>query len=171
MTRTLEPSIEDRLYYRWLTKVLQSNVAPPKPELVPRPKRPREARNEEFSSDGEVLTSGDDDDFIHFQRHCVCMSRTLYKCPVLTILQLDPSTYRMPAATDHSLLIYNHHGTLQFYYVRWKTFVIGVGRSSNLLIPTEVPTTAFKSKSWPFADRSLTSFSMTRDPILHHRAA
>ncbi|KAI1784037.1 kinase-like domain-containing protein [Ganoderma leucocontextum] len=59
----------------------------------------------------------------------------------------------MPPRTDHTLLVHGHSGTFQFYYVRKKAFVIGVGVSCDLLIDTKVLATAFKRTRFCIIER------------------
>lgn len=61
--RCIEQSLEDKLYNTWLTHLLESRSAPPKPHTIPRPQRPIVEQSNELS-DGELLLSSDEDDFI-----------------------------------------------------------------------------------------------------------
>ncbi|KAJ4268644.1 hypothetical protein NW762_002711 [Fusarium torreyae] len=61
--KSLEQSIDDKLYQTWFIKMLESSQPPPKPQGVPRPK-PAALRQPTGLPDEELLTSSDEDDFI-----------------------------------------------------------------------------------------------------------
>ncbi|PHH85296.1 hypothetical protein CDD83_627 [Cordyceps sp. RAO-2017] len=62
--RSFEQSVEDKLYSLWLADMLESRIEPPKPDSMPRLRRPAAATRSQSYSDGEVLTSSDEDDFV-----------------------------------------------------------------------------------------------------------
>ncbi|SCB65225.1 unnamed protein product [Fusarium graminearum] len=61
--KSLEQSLEDKLYQTWLIKMLESSKPPPKPQGAHRPKPTTERQLNELLDD-EVLTSSDEDDFV-----------------------------------------------------------------------------------------------------------
>lgn len=61
--KSLEQSLEDKLYQIWLIKMLESSKPPPTPQGVPRSK-PAAVRQASGPLQEEVLTSSDEDDFI-----------------------------------------------------------------------------------------------------------
>ncbi|KAF0645922.1 hypothetical protein FPSE5266_01112 [Fusarium pseudograminearum] len=61
--KSLEQSLEDKLYQTWLIKMLESSKPPPKPQGSPRPKPTTRWKPNELLDD-EVLTSSDEDDFV-----------------------------------------------------------------------------------------------------------
>ncbi|KAM4060176.1 type III restriction enzyme, res subunit [Hirsutella rhossiliensis] len=61
--RSLEQSVEDKQYNLWLAATLDSRIEPPKPDGLPRPKRPA-IRRPQSPIGSEVLTSSDEEDFI-----------------------------------------------------------------------------------------------------------
>lgn len=61
--RSLEQSVEDKQYNVWLAATLISSIEPPKPDSLPRPKRPA-TRRPQSPNGSEVLTSSDEEDFI-----------------------------------------------------------------------------------------------------------
>ncbi|RGP76542.1 hypothetical protein FSPOR_125 [Fusarium sporotrichioides] len=66
--KSLEQSLEDKLYQTWLIKMLESSKPPPKPQGAPRLKPTTERRPNELLED-EVLTSSDEDEFIVSDSH------------------------------------------------------------------------------------------------------
>ncbi|RGP63723.1 DNA repair rhp54 [Fusarium longipes] len=62
-SKSLEQSLEDKLYQMWLIKMLESTKPPPKPQGVFRPK-PTTVQQPTGLLQDEVLTSSDEDDFI-----------------------------------------------------------------------------------------------------------
>ena len=60
--QSLEQTIEDQLYQRWVIDTLESRVQPPKPETIPRQTQPKAKR--QYNPLDEVLTSSDEEDFI-----------------------------------------------------------------------------------------------------------
>ncbi|KAH6978707.1 hypothetical protein EDB82DRAFT_430865 [Fusarium venenatum] len=61
LAKSLEQSLEDKLYQTWLINMLESSKPPPKPQGAPRPKPANERQPRELLED-EVLTSSDEDD-------------------------------------------------------------------------------------------------------------
>ncbi|PFH60599.1 hypothetical protein XA68_10655 [Ophiocordyceps unilateralis] len=65
---SLEKSLEDRLYHEWLADTLESRVAPPKPEslprLKPRSRKPQCPYGDEVLTSSDERTSSDENDFI-----------------------------------------------------------------------------------------------------------
>ncbi|KAM5351383.1 hypothetical protein ACJ41O_004106 [Fusarium nematophilum] len=59
--KSLQLSVEDKLYHAWLVDVLESSRPPPKPQAAPRPKRPV-VQQDEDPLEEEILTSSDEDD-------------------------------------------------------------------------------------------------------------
>ncbi|EFY93369.1 SNF2 family helicase/ATPase [Metarhizium acridum CQMa 102] len=62
--RLLEQNVEDKLYQCWLADTLESRFPPPKPISLPKRSVTRPKRTNIEMSDGEVLTSSDEDAFI-----------------------------------------------------------------------------------------------------------
>lgn len=59
---SLEPTVEDKLYYTWVANTLESNVEPPRPETVPRPKKTVQKVTKD---DPELITSSEEEeDFV-----------------------------------------------------------------------------------------------------------
>ncbi|KAM0221754.1 hypothetical protein ACHAPA_001047 [Fusarium lateritium] len=61
--KSLEQSLEDKMYQTWLINMLGLSKPPPKPEGVPRPK-PVTVRQPQGPLQEEVLTSSDEEEFI-----------------------------------------------------------------------------------------------------------
>lgn len=61
--RCLEQSVGDKQYNLWLAATLDSRVEPPRPESLPKQKRPA-ARRPQSPAGSEVLTSSDEEDFV-----------------------------------------------------------------------------------------------------------
>lgn len=61
--KILEQNLEDKLYQTWYAAMLDSRNPPPKPNSLPRPKRPTFERMDDFLEE-ELLESSDEDDFI-----------------------------------------------------------------------------------------------------------
>ena len=61
--KSLEQSLEDKMYQTWLIKILESSRPPPKPQATTKPKPPTERRSSGFLHE-EVLTSSDEDEFV-----------------------------------------------------------------------------------------------------------
>ncbi|KAH6888562.1 hypothetical protein B0T10DRAFT_573335 [Thelonectria olida] len=59
----LEQSVQDKLYNIWLVGMLESRIAPPKPDVVPRPRKPI-ANKASDNLGEEILTSSDEEDFV-----------------------------------------------------------------------------------------------------------
>ncbi|KAF4968237.1 hypothetical protein FSARC_4328 [Fusarium sarcochroum] len=66
--KSLEQSIDDKLYQTWFIKMLESSQPPPKPQGVLRPK-PATLQQPTGLLDEELLTSSDEDDFIVPDEH------------------------------------------------------------------------------------------------------
>ncbi|KAF5130100.1 Protein CHROMATIN REMODELING 20 [Metarhizium anisopliae] len=62
--RLLEQNVEDKLYQCWVADTLESRIPPPKPISLPRRSVTCPKRTHVELSDGEVLTSSDEDAFI-----------------------------------------------------------------------------------------------------------
>lgn len=60
---SLQQTLEDRLYQEWLAQMLESRVEPPKPESLPRLKRPQK-KDSRLSDGDEILSSSEEEDFI-----------------------------------------------------------------------------------------------------------
>ena len=61
--RILEQNLEDQLYNTWFAEMLDSRNPPPKPDTVPRPRRPT-IRELDDTLEEEILDSSDEDDFV-----------------------------------------------------------------------------------------------------------
>ncbi|KAJ4141406.1 hypothetical protein NW768_000617 [Fusarium equiseti] len=61
--KSLEQSLEDKMYQIWLIKILESSRPPPKPQASTRPKPPTVRQSSGFLQE-EVLTSSDEDEFV-----------------------------------------------------------------------------------------------------------
>jgi SNF2 family DNA or RNA helicase len=66
--KSLEQSLEDKMYQTWLINMLELSKPPPKPQGVPRPK-PVTVRQPQGLLQEEVLTSSDEEDFILLDDH------------------------------------------------------------------------------------------------------
>lgn len=62
--RCLEQTVQDKLYQCWLADILESRFPPPKPKTLPRRSIMGLQVKEEELSEGEILTSSDEESFI-----------------------------------------------------------------------------------------------------------